>query len=474
VTATAVTEEVVVQPDPAAGSGPAPQLHPIEYLGFFSSGPFLSVPVRNVGAMTSTGSIVQNITDTEAREALAGYRGSEKLDVGLLSDQVERLTDNGIMRVLKAAAAEVARLQALQLRGVAALSRRRENPRSTEAELSLALCLSPRSAAAVIATAEALTTRLPETFALMERGSLDLLRARKVTVATAWLSDEAARTADAELAPRLPGKNATQVRKAAAYAAQKADPEGDDRRTRMRRENRRFTLTHRQPGTAKLTVNEAPVDKAVAAYTRVDRLARSLKTKEEPRTLDQLRADVTLDLLLCAEGGGATPRIEGYLYMDLHTYLGLNSTPAELSGHGPISAALARELLSGPDTVLRRIITDPLTGQAQDLGRTPYRPTASTAEFVRVRDRECRRPGCTRPAHACEADHIVDERDGGPARTASLAAFCSCDYHLKDEPGWQYDMSEDGTLTITTPAGLVHRSTPPPLHDPRPAEEAAA
>jgi hypothetical protein len=249
--------------------------------------------------MTTTESFVQDdIIDNEAREVIVSYLGHEERAVRLSSVQVERLTDNGIVRVLRSATSEIARLEALQVRGAAALSRRRGNPRSTEAELSLALRLSPGHAGAVIAAAEALTTRLPRTFELMERGQLDLFRAMKVTDATAWLSDEAARVADAELAPRLPGKNATQVRKAARYAAQQADPEGGNRRTRARLEARGLTLIRQEPGTVTLTLHDAPAEQAVAAYARVDRVAKALKTRDEPRTLDQLRADVALNLLL--------------------------------------------------------------------------------------------------------------------------------------------------------------------------------
>ena len=41
----------------------------------------------------------------------------------------------------------------------------------------------------------------------------------------------------------------------------------------------------------------------------------------------------------------------------------------------------------GPATALRRIITDPVTGQVHELGRARYRPTAAIVEFVQVRDR---------------------------------------------------------------------------------------
>jgi hypothetical protein len=386
------------------------------------------------------------------------------------TEQLEGMTDNGLVRAAQEAAREIARLEAIQVRAAGLLARRRRNPRSVEAEFALALCISKTYAGAFVSAAEALTTRLPKTLGLMERGQLNLYRAMKVTDATAWLSNDAARIADAALESRLPGKDATGVRKAATYAAAMADPEGAKHRETQRRESRSLTLIHQDSGTATLSLDDAPVEKAVAAYARVDRLAKTLKTRDEPRTLDQLRADIALDLLLCADGGGAEPRLEGFLYLGLDTYLGLNSDPAELSGHGPISAALARELLSGPNTVLRRIITDPLTGQVHDLGRTRYRPTVAMTEFVQVRDHTCRFPGCNRPSQACEIDHTVDWQHGGETRTPSLAAFCSSDHHLKDTPGWHYTLTDDGTLTITTPAHLTYQSTPPTLHDPRAPE----
>ena len=310
--------------------------------------------------MSIAEAFAQDLIDNESREVIAGILGYERA-VRMPTEQIEGMTDNGLVRVAQEAAAEIARLEAIQVRAAGILARRRRNPRSVEAEFALALCITKTYAGAFVSAAESLTTRLPKTLGLMERGKLNLFRAMKVTDATVWLSDDAARIADAALETRLPGKDATGVRKAANYAAAMADPEGSKRREGERRESRSLSLIHQDSGTATLSIDDAPVEKAVAAYSRVDRLAKSLKTRDETRTLDQLRADVALDLLLCAEKSGAPPRLEGFIYLDLDTYLGLNENPAEFAGHGPISAALARELLDGPDTVLRRIITDPIT-----------------------------------------------------------------------------------------------------------------
>ncbi len=62
--------------------------------------------------------------------------------------------------------------------------------------------------ARLVAAAEALTTRLPRTLGLMDKGQVDGFGAMKVVTATAWLSDEHALAADALLEDRLPGKNA--------------------------------------------------------------------------------------------------------------------------------------------------------------------------------------------------------------------------------------------------------------------------
>jgi hypothetical protein len=56
------------------------------------------------------------------------------------------------------------------------------------------------------------------------------------------------------------------------------------------------------------------------------------------------------------------------------TLLGVDDQPAELVGHGPIPACLARE--AAADAVWRRLVTDPLSGTVLGYGRTTYHPPA--------------------------------------------------------------------------------------------------
>ncbi|WP_370311019.1 DUF222 domain-containing protein [Amycolatopsis sp. WAC 01376] len=404
--------------------------------------------------------LLEKLTDPSALESV-------NASIGLLDD-------NDSVAVAQAASEGIARLEAVRFRALAQLNRHREGSGGVTQEVAFALSLVDNHAGAMVAAADALTSRLPHTLNLMDQGKVSGFGAMKVAAATAWLSDENAQAADALLEDRLAGRNSDQIRKAANHAAITVDREGADKRAEHYREGRRLTVRQGETGVASIEVEDGPAEKVNAAYLRIDREAKKLKTGDETRTLDQLRADVALDLLLGGQGG-TSERAEVFLYMDLFTYLGLNDDPAEMAGHGHLPAALARHIATGPNTVLRRIITDPLSGQVLDLGRDRYRPTAGVGEFVRVRDRECRRPGCGRPAQTCDLDHSVPWQFGGATNAGDLIDLCRRDHRLKDEPGWIYRLASDGTLTVTTPTGQSYDSTPPPLHPPRaqpaPAEE---
>ncbi|GAA4544662.1 DUF222 domain-containing protein [Amycolatopsis samaneae] len=381
---------------------------------------------------------------------------------------LRRMHDDTILQVAQDANAEIARLQALQLRCIAEFTRRHRDSQSAITEIATTLSITESHANTMVSAAEALTVRLPRTLQLMDDGALDLFRATKVTDATSWLSDEHAAIVDALMSNRLPGKNASQVRKAATHAATKVDPDGAAHRGARRRAERRVVLRHNAAGVSHLSIDNAPAEKATAAYLRVDRAARALKTPDERRTLEQLRADVALDLLLDADGG-REERAEIFLYMDLATYLGVNDNPVEMAGNGHIPATLARRIAAGPDTALRRIITDPMTGQMIELGSARYRPTPDMDEFVRVRDRECRQPGCTRPAQNCGVEN-TQTRNGASTETALSKPVTLCARHrrLKRHANWRYEVSSDDLLTVSTPTGRTQSSSAPPFHDPRP------
>jgi hypothetical protein len=144
--------------------------------------------------------------------------------------------------------------------------------------------------------------------------------------------------------------------------------------------------------------------------------------------------------------------------MSHSTLIGADDAPAELVGHGPIPADLAREIAARG--VWRRLVTDPLSGTVLDYGRTTYHPPAGLADHVRARDVHCRFPLCRRRAADAELDHIVAWADGGHTSENNLAACCLHHHKLKTHTGWKVQAHPDGRLTWTTPTGHRHTTTP--------------
>ncbi len=144
--------------------------------------------------------------------------------------------------------------------------------------------------------------------------------------------------------------------------------------------------------------------------------------------------------------------------------LGLDDQPAELVGHGPIPADLAREIAA--QGTWRRLLTDPLSGTLLDYGRTTYTPPAGLADFVRARDLHCRNPLCGQRAATADLDHTIPYQPDGTTSQHNLHASCRHHHRLKTHAtGWHVDQHPDSTITWTTPTGHIYTSQP---HDYRP------
>jgi len=156
--------------------------------------------------------------------------------------------------------------------------------------------------------------------------------------------------------------------------------------------------------------------------------------------------------------------------VSLDTLRGANDDPAELAGYGPITAAQARELAADPDSVWRRLVTDPLSGAIVDFGTTRYRPPPDMAERVVCRHQCCQYPGCRVPAHLCDLDHnepFDPTNDTGPTSDANLGPKCRPHHRLKGMRGWNVTQYQDGTIRWITPSGHSYLVEPPPLTEPR-------
>ena len=109
--------------------------------------------------------------------------------------------------------------------------------------------------------------------------------------------------------------------------------------------------------------------------------------------------------------------------------------------------------------LLRRLYTNPSTGQLAAMDTTARLFTANQRRFLTLRDRTCRTPWCDAPIR--HADHITGHAHGGPTAIADGQGLCEACNHAKQAPGWQQHAAPDGTVVTTTPTGHRYLSPQP-------------
>jgi hypothetical protein len=190
-----------------------------------------------------------------------------------------------------------------------------------------------------------LSSRLPGTLAALEAGDIDLRRAKAVAAVTAPLSDEQAAAVETRvLAGGGRGSHET-FRRAVRTAVLKVDPDGAEQRRQQQRRLRGVFYRPADDGLAEMTA-VLPAEQATAIYQLVTNLARHAAGPDDPRSLDERRADVLVDLLLGAHRERVGTEI--HVVVPVTTLLGMADHPGELAGYGPIPAGLARELADDP------------------------------------------------------------------------------------------------------------------------------
>ena len=164
-------------------------------------------------------------------------------------------------------------------------------------QVAMSLVMSRSYAQGQVFLAKDLMERLPVVFAALREGRIDRVRAEVFSDALAQLDDVTARQiAEREIglaANRIPG----QLRRRLYRQVIKANPGLARERYDKTVTDRRVFLQPYTDGTAQLSAINLPPAAAAAAFDRVDRIARAAKSFGDVRTLAQLRADATLDLL---------------------------------------------------------------------------------------------------------------------------------------------------------------------------------
>lgn len=154
-------------------------------------------------------------------------------------------------------------------------------------------------------------------------------------------------------------------------------------------------------------------------------------------------------------GPACSGRPHGDEWAELWTKLSPNdptATGIDLPGIGVIPAALALSMAGDLGVSITRMLINPETGTTIETRSTNYRPPASIARFVRLRDGTCRFPNCSRRAERCELDHLIPW-PAGPTSVANLLCLCKHHHRLKHHTRWEPELRADGVVIWTDPYG---------------------
>ena len=343
------------------------------------------------------------------------------------------------------------------------------------------------------------TRLLPNIWKLCLSGRLDLSRAQLVLEAAEDLADEAdvpafeaavlaylARYDDP--ASPLVTVNRGSLARAVRYRKSKFPQRSAEESFHAAFAKRKAVFHSGDNGVGHLGATGMVTDLMAADY-RLTLIAKRLcQEPGETRTLDQMRADVLLDLVLgrltvpastgalehadpadsgegpdapggdgaggdwyarSAVGKFARPVIN--VTVSLETLAGFSDDPGTLAGAGAIPPELARLIAAHPGSTWYRMLTDDRR-ECAELSVDAYEPSAPIWRQVVADQPDCLFPGCQRPATCCELDHHTEYPEGDTC-TANLGPFCRRHHKTKHARGYRLVRNDDGSHTLYTRFG---------------------
>jgi hypothetical protein len=321
----------------------------------------------------------------------------------------------------------------------------------TVSEVAVAEGISEQAAARLVATSEQLCGRQIAALESLESGDLPEAHARILAEEAATLPEASAEAFGVQALGKLEtrkGRRRTsaEYRRAVRELRERLHPESI--RTRRVRAARERCVTFRPEPDGMCTLSAfLPAEQGLAAFSRLDAMARSAQQQAEEgedRTLPQLRADALAGLVL-GEGGQeacgrnvpelARPAAEIVVLVPAETLLGVSDEPATLEGYGPIDAETARELATVAPSWQRLFLDN--HGVPLSLGRSAYRPPKGLRRFIEYRDGTCQFPGCGRAARRSEVDHMAEWQDGGTTDAVNLQSLCRKHHAIKSVGAWR-------------------------------------
>lgn len=350
-------------------------------------------------------------------------------------------------------------------------------------------------------------------------------------VRLASAAQAARRDFGADMLAAAPGKSPAQLRTRGRQLLEKYYDISYTKRCRTALRDRRIMIDDAADGMSWFT-GLLPTARCQAMYSKVDAVARALKADpdaatavpspgagEQPalptadliddpselRTLEQLRADVFVEMVLDGLSGKGLAAIQPEVFITIPATMlpGLPDGPTsvdntatdgsapcdESSGTVHVDAgdlepvqvgaaelppgALVPTLLGGgpvdQDSAARfmasaktwwRVITDPMTGAIVKFGQNRYRPTAAQRAALQFRDGGCCTPGCPGRVQYCDADHVQEWHEGGGTDLGNMRLRCRRCHRLKSLGLLHFEEAADGSVVVTSLFGTRQGTTP--------------
>lgn len=266
----------------------------------------------------------------------------------------------------------------------------------------------------------------------------------------------------ADLLPDAPGLTTGQLRARLGKMVIAVDPEAAASRYEEGVKGRRVLAQPNPDGTAGLFGLDLPADRVATALNHIHQLARQVKTADDPRTADQVRADLFMDLLSGKASRVPHQRAVVDLRVDLTTLAGLDQHPAEIPGWGPVIADVARKVAAAQTNASWQVTVTGNEGEVVWTGTTRRRPQAAMRRYLEASRPTCVFPGCRMPSRRSDIDHNRAWSKGGRTHPDNLAPLCRHHHILKHEGGWNLKQTRRGVWTWRSPLGRTYQVGPAP------------
>jgi hypothetical protein len=369
-----------------------------------------------------------------------------------------RLNGHDVVRLLQARERQLAHVQAGSMADCVEISyseagdtdspveRLGEQFEYASDEIRAALTLTRRSSEYRLSMATDIRERLPQVWSLMDRGLIDLPKARAFADGTCHVDQDTARSVVSRLAAAAPRLTVGQLKQRIRRLCIVVDPDSAEKREQTAHDERKLVIEPTIDGTAELHLFGLRLEDARAIGRRVNGHMISLQKEDRSgRTHDQLRADIARDLLL-----GSNPTNGGRGIVDIHvpvSTLDGGTEPGSVGGHGPVTAETARRIVSSQPEADHQITLIGEDGRPSHIYTLSRRATKRIRRHIAALQPTCSFPGCVAPAEDCDFDHLLPHSMGGETSTRNGGPKCDHDHELR-EHGWDHKrVNEDDHWT---------------------------